>query len=581
MLSLDRAFTYDLPSELGAGLGSLVQVPFHGRSVRAWVLGPTDDVPSKMLAVRALVSPTRWFDERGLQLCRWVSERYVAPLSAVLVRASPPRVAGEEDPALLAAPRPVAAPSSAADVLGAHRNGRRLVHAIEGARGGAFVLRPVPEHEALAVVEAVAACVASGRRALVIVPESTPVPGTAMAIAEVFGDRAALLLGGSKRGRYRTWLDVQAGRYDVVVGTRPSVFAPVPGMGLIVVARESHPALREDRAPYYHARDVALARGDIEHAVVALSALAPSSEAAALSLPTVSPERRSWVPVEVVAPGPEGRAPRLVRALRSVSRAFVFSPLPGYGIAAVCRSCGQPAACAACGGVLRSSEGSVRCAVCEAPGRCRACGARDFGLRRGGEERVEEWAARAARVPVRRLGRDDAPRLPVEGEVLVGGPDDVHELGAGGLDLVAILDADLADRRPGLTARERAFTTWTEAVAWARPDGRAIVQSSHANDPAVQSLVQGDPARFHRDERQRRAQAGFPVGSAVFRVAGGPGLESALTTLDPITLLVSSGEGQTICLLALDPDGVPAFGRAARELARRDVLTRVEAEPHL
>ncbi len=377
------------------------------------------------------------------------------------------------------------------------------------------------------------------------------------------------------------WLDVQAGRYDVVVGTRPSIFTPLPSLGLIVVARESHPALREDRAPYYHARDVALARGAIEHAVVVLSALAPSSETAALSLPTVSPQRRSWVPVEVVAPGPEGRAPRLVRALRSVSRAFVFSPMPGYGIAAVCRSCGQPAACAACGGALRSSEGSVRCVVCEASGRCRACGAWDFGLRRGGEERVEEWAARAARVPVRRLGRDDAPRLPVEGEILVGGPDDVRELGAGGLDLVAILDADLADRRPGLSARERAFTTWTEAVAWARPHGRAIVQSSHANDPAVQSLVQGDPARFHRDERQRRAQAGFPVGSAVFRVAGGPGLEAALVPLDPITLLISSDEDQTICLLALDPDRVPAFGRAARELARRDVLTRVEAEPHL
>ena len=35
----------------------------------------------------------------------------------------------------------------------------------------------------------------------------------------------------------------------------------VPGLGAIVVSRESHPAHREDRAPYYHVRDVALARG--------------------------------------------------------------------------------------------------------------------------------------------------------------------------------------------------------------------------------------------------------------------------------------------------------------------------------
>ena len=194
---------------------------------------------------------------------------------------------------------------------------------------------------------------------------------------------------------------------------------------------------------------------------------------------------------------------------------------------------------------------------------------------------MEEWASRVAAVPVHRLGDADTPRLPAEGEVLVGGPDDVRDFGAGGLDLVAVLDADLASRRPGLAARERAMTTWMEAIGWARPTGRAIVQSSHAGDPAIQSLVMGDPARFHRDERRRRSEAGFPVGAAVFRVVGGPTLEGELAALDPITLLASSTAGQTVCLLSLDVGLVPDFGRAARALAARDVVTRVEAEPHL
>jgi primosomal protein N' len=182
---------------------------------------------------------------------------------------------------------------------------------------------------------------------------------------------------------------------------------------------------------------------------------------------------------------------------------------------------------------------------------------------------------------VRRLGPGDVPRLPAAGEVLVGGPDDVRDLGPGGLDLVAVLDADLAGRRPGLAARERAVTTWMEAVAWARPAGRAIVQSSHANDPAVQTLVQGNPRRFHADEARRRAEAGFPVGSAVFRVAGRAGVEAELEPFEPTALLVSEGEEQTVCLLALDPGRVPAFARAIREMAARDLVTRVEAEPHL
>lgn len=531
--------------------------------------------------MKKLVSPTTWFDERSLELCRWVSERYVAPLAAVLERATPPRVAGEEGAERLAETRPVTVVERPHGVLAEYRRGAELLSAIVGREPNTWTLRPAPEHETTATVEVVAACLHAGRRALVIVPEARPVPGTARALTEAFGERVGSLLAGSKRARYRTWLDVQAGRYDVVVGSRPSVFAPVPDLGLIVVARESHPALREDRAPYYHAREVAIARGRIEGAPVVLSALASSSETAALELPTVSPRRRRWVPVEIVAPGPEGRAPRLVRALRETTRGFVFSPVPGYGIAAVCRDCSEPAACAECGGVLRASEGSVRCIVCEAIGRCRACGAARFGLRRGGQERVEEWASRAARVPVRRLADDDPPRLPEEGEVLVGGPDDVRDFGRGGLDLVAILDADIAGRRPGLTARERAFTTWTEAIAWARPSGRAIVQSTHANDPAIQSLVLGDPSRFHRDERERRAQAGFPVGAAVFRVAGSAELPDALASLGPITMLVSRVETQTVCLLALDPGDVPAFGRVARALARSEVVARVEAEPHL
>ena len=55
VLALDRPFTYELPAELGAGLGSLVQVPFHGRAVRGWVLGPTDDVPERIALVRRAV----------------------------------------------------------------------------------------------------------------------------------------------------------------------------------------------------------------------------------------------------------------------------------------------------------------------------------------------------------------------------------------------------------------------------------------------------------------------------------------------------------------------------------------------
>jgi primosomal protein N' (replication factor Y) len=267
-----------------------------------------------------------------------------------------------------------------------------------------------------------------------------------------------------------------------------------------------------------------------------------------------------------------------VRALRETTRGFLYAPLPGYGMAQVCRTCGAPAACAVCGGALRLEEGTVRCVVCEAPGRCAACGGTRFGIRRGGAERVEEWAASLAPVPVRRPAR---PRAPRDREILVGGPELVRDLGSLDLDLVGVLDADLAERRPGLGGREQALTTWMEAVGWARPHGRAIVQSSHAADPAVQAVVRGNPDRFHVDEIRRRREAGFPVGAAVFRVAGTADLEAHLAALRPITHIATSLDGATVCLLAVDRDRVADLGALARELAVRGVVTRVEAEPHL
>jgi primosomal protein N' (replication factor Y) len=534
-----------------------------------------------MLPVQALASPVRWFDDAMLEVCRWVSERYVAPLATVLQRATPPRVVSEEG-----APAGPARPAARGRVdpsglLRAYRHADRMLQGIARRAPEAWILRPAPEDEAAVAVDAAAACLEAGRRALVIVPEATPRPGVAQALVDAFGERCCLVLGGSKRSRARAWLDIQAGAYDVIVGTRPSVFAPVPELGMVYVSRESHPALREDRAPYYHVRDVALTRGRIQRATVVLAAVCPSTEAAAQGLAEIVPGSRRWPPVELVRPGPEGRAPRLVRALRATRRGFLFSPVPGYGIAAVCRACGRPAACAACGGAIRSSLGALRCTVCEAPGRCRHCGSRDFGIRRGGRERVEEWAGRLTPVPVRRLRADDVPRLPTADEILVGGPDDVRDLGPGGLELVAILDADLAERRPGLSARERAVTTWMEAIAWAAPSGRAIVQSSRPGDPAIQALVRGNPDRFHADEAQRRADAGFPVGAAVFRVAGDAGAAARLQDLRPSTLLVSEDGSSTVCLLALEPGRVPAFGEAVRALAAEGVVNRVEAEPHL
>ena len=336
-----------------------------------------------------------------------------------------------------------------------------MFDAIRAGKSFAFRVRPVPEHEQLLTVDAVRCCLDAGRRAIVVVPEADPLPATARELLDAFGDRVAVFVGGDKRERYRMWLEIRGGRYDVVVGTRPAVFAPIANLGLIWVSRESHALHREERSPYFHVRDVAARRAGIDGAVFVMSALCHSSEAAVMPAVDVEPVARAWPPVEVVRPGPEGRAPRLVTALKAARRAFLFEPLPGYGVARVCKACGHPAACAECGGALRMEQGRIGCVVCEAPGRCAEC---------GGKERVEEWLRHLVDAPVRRGDRPQAGP-----GITVGGAESVKDIDPPGLDLVGILDVDLAARRPGMSAVEHALAVWMEAAGWARPEGRVIV----------------------------------------------------------------------------------------------------------
>ena len=150
--------------------------------------------------------------------------------------------------------------------------------------------------------------------------------------------------------------------------------------------------------------------------------------------------------------------------------------------------------------------------------------------------------------------------------------------------LVAILDADRARRRAGLSSPAQTLATWMEAAAWAGPrgdGGRVLVQTRDASDPAVQALIRWDPWHLHRSERARREEAGFPPGFPVFRVAGSPDLPASLAELAPVQVLRSGSNGEAVCLVTLRPAAVPRFRARALEWAERGIVTRVEAEPQI
>ena len=117
-----------------------------------------------------------------------------------------------------------------------------------------------------------------GRRAIVLVPEIALTPQTVRRFTARFPNVAILHSGLTATERHRYWQQIAIGRAQVIVGARSAVFAPVPDLGVIVVDEEHEASYKQDQAPRYHARDVAIKRGQIENVPVLLGSATPSLE---------------------------------------------------------------------------------------------------------------------------------------------------------------------------------------------------------------------------------------------------------------------------------------------------------------
>lgn len=121
--------------------------------------------------------------------------------------------------------------------------------------------------------------VRQGRQALVLVPEIALTPVTADRFRSRFGNRVALLHSGLSPGeRLDQWRRIKCGLADIVVGARSAVFAPLSRLSLIVVDEEHDASYKQQDEPRYHARDVALTRGEMLGITVLLGSATPSYE---------------------------------------------------------------------------------------------------------------------------------------------------------------------------------------------------------------------------------------------------------------------------------------------------------------
>ncbi|MFF0453902.1 primosomal protein N' [Nocardia africana] len=380
---LDRDFDYSVPPEMDelAQPGVRVRVRFSGRLVDGYILERLSrtDHSGKIQPLQRVVSGERVLTPETVRLVSAVATRYAGTRADVLRLAIPPRHARTE----AAEPKSVELPEIPEDfpAWSQYVHGDSFLSALRRGNGPRAAWQAMPgEQWPRRLAELAATTVASGRSAIVMVPDQRDLDRVVAECAALVGDAVVGLSAGlGPAARYRRWLAVLRGSARVVVGTRSAVFAPARELGLIVVWDDGDDTYAEPRAPYPHAREVAMLRAHETGAAFVVAGFARTAEAQAIvesgwahDLLADRKTLRANTP-RIHAPGdsdialerdPMARAIRIPgtafaaarRALAAGDPVLVQVPRRGYVPALACAKCRTPARCRHCNGPLSLPE---------------------------------------------------------------------------------------------------------------------------------------------------------------------------------------------------------------------------------
>ncbi|MFG1660199.1 primosomal protein N' [Micromonospora chersina] len=610
---LDRPFDYLVPDTLDADArpGVRVKVRFAGQLVDGWLLERVaESAHPKLAYLEKVVSPVPVLAPEVAELARAVADRYAGSLADVLRLAVPPRHARVEkdvtatDPDGAGTTPPTAADPAtrsadtgpgAADPVDPrgwrdYPAGPAFLRALTAGRAARAVWSALPgEDWADRYADAVAATVAGGRGAVVVVADARDLDRLDAALTAVLGPgrHACLSAAAGPARRYRAFLAARRGDVPVVIGTRAAMFAPVERLGLVAVWDDGDDLHAEPRAPYPHARDVLLTRAQLAGVAALVGGYARTAEAQLLVETGWAREvvaDRATVRARMPAIAPTGDDPHLARdpgaasarlpslawttardALRADLPVLVQVPRRGYLPSVACADCRAPARCPHCAGPLGlpSAEGAPACRWCgrvAAAYACPECGGRRLRASVTGARRTAEELGRAfPGVPVRTSGREEVLAAVPAGAGLVIATPGAEPVAEGGYGAVLLLDSWALLTRADLRAGEEALRRWLAAAALARPGaagGRVVVVADGALAP-VQALLRWDSAWFATRELAERRELGFPPAVRMASVTG---------VADAVADLLAG---------AALPDGAEVLGPVPADEGRERMLVRV------
>jgi primosomal protein N' (replication factor Y) (superfamily II helicase) len=569
---LDRDFDYLVAAEQSddAQPGVRVRLRFHGRLVDGFILERRTDTDhvGKLAWLDRVVSAEAVLTPEIRRLVDAVAARYAGTRADVLRLAVPPRHAKVESenptPPMLPVVKDV-------DRAGweVYAPGGQFLTALGESRAARAVWQVLPgELWADRFAEAAAQTVRTGRGVLAIVPDQRDVDAMWRAATVLLDESAvvALSAGLGPAARYRRWLAALRGSARLVIGTRSAVFAPVSDLGLVMVWDDGDDTLAEPRAPYPHAREVAMLRAHQMRCAALIGGYARTAEAHALV-------RSGWAH-DIVAARPvvRARSPRVValddggyaqerdpaartarlpsvalRAARSALEAggpvLVQVPRRGYVPSLACGRCRTIARCRHCTGPLSLDDRDGTAPV------CRWCGRADTALRCA---RCGSDAVRAVVVGARRTAEELGRAFPgttvitSAGEAVVSEVDSRPALvvatpgaeprASGGYGAALLLDSWALLGRQDLRAAEDTLRRWMAAAALvrARDDGGVVTVVAESSVPTVQALIRWDPVGHAEAELTARTEVALPP--SVHMAALDGAAEAVAALLDEVQL---------------------------------------------
>ena len=417
-------------------------------------------------------------------------------------------------------------------------------------------------------LQAIRAALDRGRTAIVLVPEISLTPQTVERFKGRFAesqDEVAVLHSHLSEGeRHDEWHKIHSGRARIVIGARSAVFAPLKNLGLIVVDEEHETTYKQEEAPRYHARDVAVVRAKIEKCVVVLGGATPLLESyhnatigkyrlvtltqrvdqkqmPLMRIVDLRQERRKEKKAAILS---ERLSQAIADRLEKREQTILFLNRRGFSTSLLCSNCGEARNCPNCsvaltfhqhflqGGPSRRGEptsGRLSCHLCghtaTVPKKCPACGQDALIYHGFGTEKVESTVAQIfPKAVVRRMDADSMTRKEAYREtlrnfrtgkidILVGTQMIAKGLHFPNVTLVGIINADLALHLPDFRAGERTFQLLTQVAGRAgrgETPGEVFVQTYTPFSPSIQFARHHDFAGYFQQELEFRERCDFP-----------------------------------------------------------------------